>query len=357
MRKLIALFVLCATVLPSTRLSAQPLPAQFLAKVEMASNVADLLEMVTPYVIEMNSQLSVKGAMQTLLADAAAQLRWNGDPGALIEVRVEIEINTGVTRVLGSPRLVGSGSDPYKVLARSMMTPGYEQGISPGFKFSDDNSYFVWVRLKNPGDPMSRETLFGIIRPVHAGLIRDHANTVVADRDLMDAIIGERNARVLRDILAQARTTLNEDSARAQLLELQTSIEAQRAKVIDIDRRLKVELDRSAKAQEFQLLVQTLQGVLSVASLVQQAKVLFSDMDSKGLDAAASSDSSGKLILELSEYKKVKDGVITTLRVERKIDLNQLTLLKTEALGILKNQGAPSQTQLDFENSLVIPLH
>jgi hypothetical protein len=322
---------LATCILPS--ISYAQSAAGYLNRVEFVGNVGDLLQTALPWMQDKGMQSKAQKQIEADGSSALSRLTWSGERGVLYEFRVEQEPVTGVSRPLGNPIYRGYGETPLFSLASNMESAAIVSGPSDGFTLSEDQSFFIWMTIKDSN------LSYGIIGQPFYGPMNKQARMSVLDKMLMKEVKTSRGNRVLTHSLEQLQKAANDEQSKMDAVKLKNEIDQQIKRLNDIEKNLAKEMERQASAQAFLNQIQGLQNVLSLVTVSNQIKEILDDVP---LDKVNNAKNTGDIIKVTNEYIENKNGIVTRVKQEKTITINQQNKSIESVQDLLKKNGAPT---------------
>ena len=331
---------LVVLLLVSSPMRAQSPPASFYQNIDFASNLADLYEWLAPFITEASARRGAATALSKHLDEAGRSLRWGGQPYAVIGVPMKRAGPSLPPIPWGEPTYYGTGSHPAHAIAEhDALTSTIRPAIGDLYTFAEESSFYIIATLENPADLESKRVKFGVVRHPFATALRDHANQLTADSEVVRGILEVKQDQVTRYAMEHAQQTAKDEVQRANILETRIGIESQRQKVVELERDLQNTIASIRKADAFLGELRLLQGILTGSAFLGRLYNEFSDVSRTELDKVQPTEEGVTVFVK--NYKSKKEAVQVEWNVKVKVERDELKKRLKGAQQVLKDRDAP----------------
>ena len=221
-------------------------------------------------------QADVRKMLQASATQLAKSIEWTGE-GALLTVTMigsqHPDSPFKAVGVLGDGVMyAGAGSSAEEALYQYWRTPPLRPAIPDGWTVHPLGETYLWVTLDGAGKPIVRAVPRGLaqdldsrLRDNYGGVALAYARKSWSARDRWESI-----ARKTKKQLASNEARKQVDTAMASILTSQKRVE-------DANVELKAAIERERRAASAMQTVKLLQGVLTVAQLIQEVRTTFNE--------------------------------------------------------------------------------
>lgn len=345
-------FSFVAAAFPGATVAQAPSP-NFAQQVELGNNVADLLEFLKPFIIDIAAMKGMESQIAEHARTAGKELRWTGHKYALIGVDMK---QSGETPPIpwGQPTYYGTGNHPSEAIVSYLMSANeIRPGIGQLYTFAEEASFYVVVTLKDPQDLHSEETQLGRVRHPFSAALRARAAQEYADNDFLRQLKLLHADQILQHSLRVAQSAATDEVQRAQWLELKINLESQREVLRKLDLELKEQLASIRKASSLMQELQIVSGVLNGAAMLHRLATEIPELSQAQLEAIGPDEQ--RVLLYLEKYKRDKDGVRDELLFQRTIDRKEFQEYLREGAEEMRKGDAPKRIIDLFSGEYPLP--
>jgi hypothetical protein len=263
------------TLVPSVTWSASALPKSPSQVNDQYSNAIDVAAWFAKVFGERKRQADIVDMLQRSVSEVAPVVQWTGQ-GALLAIRL-IEKSHPDTPfiaagILGDRAyLVGTGENPEEALyvgwRQGMILPG----VPPGWDLNPLGDSYFWVTAQD-GKVLARAVPYGLARDLDTRL-KDNFGKVALDHS-------RRSWQSLsrwEAVAVNAKKHLAQNAAKREIDSVMADIRASQARVNAANTELARALERERRAATAAQTIRVLQGLVSVAQLVQEVQTIMND--------------------------------------------------------------------------------
>lgn len=218
----------------------------------------------------------VKLVLEKSIAAIAKDLEWTGE-GALVNVRLIRKSSPNsplkAVGILGDQAwYAGTGRTAEDALFSFWRTPQLRPGVPQGWTEDPLGNNYFWVTLNSAGKPQSTV--------VPRGLADDLNSKLTANFGQYALDYYKRSWQATDtwlNIAKTARARLIDQASKKALDKAWEEVKASQARVAEANAKLEKALESERKAARALQFVQTLQGILTVAQLVQEVRTMLDE--------------------------------------------------------------------------------
>ena len=305
------------------RVDAQAPSQAYYDKIELISNIVDLMEWLKPLVTDQAAQASAGNKIEQHLRTAATELYWSGRKYAVIEVQRQRSGELIGSFRWGEPIYYGTGDTPAEAILLSLKTtPTILPALGPFLQLDEDASFYVIATIPSGLTAPPDIATPGMLRPLFAKALRDQAKQMYVDDALTTQLVAHIQFAAWSNVLQKATLHAPSQAGKAALLETRVRIESQRQKLREIEKDLRDAQKKADDAAAFQTLLTTLGAIGNLAELVDRVFTDFADGPPQ--DKHLIEPNRASLVLYMNRYVSHKSGQITEM--QHKITLEEGTL-------------------------------
>jgi hypothetical protein len=271
-------------------------------------------EALSKYLNEKATSTEIADAFKGFKPLLVKELRWLGDLGYLVGVRIQKSTNPTAHKKLLAIDFFGAGTNAVNALALNTAGPTISARAAAGYNESEEDSYYLWITRDGRG--YKSECITFPAAPV----IKEKAQ-IIKDSEADFAAFKEAERTSGYEALAlDLSREMKSGDVRNRILAADQERRTALAELRSIDERLGRELDKAERASKTVRVLQTLEGVLSVAQEIGTARAELGP-DAPSFEGATSHDA---VLQRTREYEfRTNEGVVR-LKEQRTITFDRL---------------------------------
>lgn len=324
---------------------AQTRPAG-MSDMRLYRNVGSFLKKAVPSLQSKSVSKAVADKIDAKLELIEGNLKWSKDGGYLIRVRVYDDPISGNSVAL-EPDFLGIGTEPKEIVAATNLTPTITNAPPSNLQYSADRSFYIWATITRPYfGGQNGEIQYGSIVGAQAQKVNLDALNLIANKELVSALVVARRLYYLEGILHNLRTQVTDQSARARIANNINEYKASQERLAKLKNELNRDLARINEANKLKETLGALSSVLSVASMSLQISAALDDVSAPELSNSKTPEDFRQVV---ERYIINKDGSIQYNRSEITIQGNRSSIIQGELRSDFNQNGVPA----DFIRNII----
>lgn len=326
-------FLILLLSLLSFRSGAQTLPPG-MRDMRLVNNISDALESAMPWLEDRNAREKAADAIRDKNNPITQALNWTSDGGYLIRVKVLRSTLTGAT-VPMPPEFLGAGSVPSDIVALSSSQASISTSPDPNLVLASDRTFYVWVTQDKGGlfGWGKKKLAYGYIVSPFSEQVTTDALKKLASADMIANLRVARQGNALYGITQNLKRNVTDKAAAVRTAE---QLDAYRKNLEELNRleaNLQKDLAKIEQANQTLNFINTMKGVLSMASLALQVSAAMEDIPKNEIDRARTPEDLARSVesrkqqsnTRVQEYRRNTIIIQENIQGKRTILIDELT--------------------------------